>query len=88
MDTEVAFVRSFSTEYQELGRQAKKRYREKLDLIDKGAPDPYAVAGELVEKFSDTLPKIEYADIYNYFSHGPKPCHEGGTEGLQKSSRV
>ena len=75
VDTEVAFVRSFSTEYQELGRQAKKRYREKLDLpvIDKGAPDPYAVAGELVEKFSDTLPKIEYADIYNYLVTAPSP---------------
>ena len=73
MDTEVAFVRSFSTEYQELGRQAKKRYREKLDLIDKRAPNPYAVAGELVENFSDTLPKIEYADIYNYLVTAPSP---------------
>ncbi len=67
------FVRVLSTQYEELDAVAKRRYIEKLDLIDGRAKDPYSVTGERGERLADFLPLVEYPDIFNYLITAPSP---------------
>ena len=68
--------RIYSTYYQELPQDAKKRYEEKLNLLGAMVNDPYATVPRGSDLWStDSLmwPKVEYPDIYNYLISTPSP---------------
>eukprot|EP00117_Sycon_ciliatum_P037992 scpid40803/ scgid28309/ Inhibitor of growth protein 1 len=73
MDGEQSEVVEFSSEYKKLDEAAKKRYDEKLNLIAKGAKDPYCISGHQGDHLSDLLPLVEYPDLYNYLITAPSP---------------
>ena len=62
--------RKFSQYFQELDDAAKKRYVQKINSISEKLDDPYTFsAPHLITP--QTLPDIQYPDIYNYLIESP-----------------
>lgn len=57
--------RKYSGYYEELEKEAKARYCEKLDRIGKEADDPYTLELQGIPE-SALMPDIQYPDVYNY----------------------
>ena len=84
----VEAARTFSIEY-DLDKPAKKRYVEKLGMIEKDAKDPYCVAENLssqadLTELTEVLPLVEFGDLYHYLITAPSPVTKGRSQGLEK----
>ncbi len=64
----------YSDYFSQLDESAKLRYSEKLNSIGLQVDDPYTYTTSR-ESFTetDTVPNIEYPDIYNFFINSPSP---------------
>ena len=58
--------------YQELSKEAKHRYNEKLDMLHLKA-DPYTFSYEEWSSDISLWPEVEYPDIYDYLINTPSP---------------
>ena len=65
-------TRKYSIYYQELSKEAKRRYNEKLDMLHLKA-DPYTFSREEWSSDISFWPEVEYPDIYNYLINTPSP---------------
>ena len=65
--------RKFSQYYAQLEFDAKQRYKEKLDSIARQVDDPYTFSTGLKITEAQSLPDIEYPDIYNFLINTPSP---------------
>ena len=65
--------RKFSDYYIQLEVDAKKRYQEKLDSIAREVDDPYTFGTGLSITEAQSIPDIEYPDIYNFLINTPSP---------------
>lgn len=65
--------RKFSQYYAQLESHAKQRYKEKLDGIGRQVDDPYTFGTGLKITEAQSLPDIEYPDIYNFLINTPSP---------------
>ena len=63
----VMIVRRYSTYFEQLEKHVKDRYIEKLNYIGPEVVDPYAMSVP-ASPCSDSLPEVEYPDIYNCLS--------------------
>ena len=62
----------YSVYYQELNKEAKYRYNEKLDMLHLKA-DPYTFSCEEWSSDISLRSEVEYPDIYNYLINTLSP---------------
>ena len=62
--------RQYSSYFDQLDSKAKARYEAKLDIIGPNFDDPYTLTAAAS---SDSMPEVEYPDIYNYLVNTPSP---------------
>ena len=62
--------RQYSSYFDQLGSKAKARYKAKLDIIGPNFDDSYTLTAAAS---SDSMPEVEYPDIYNYLVNTPSP---------------
>ena len=65
-------TRKYSVYYQELSKEAKCQYNEKLDMLHLKA-GPYTFSREEWSSDISLWPEVEYPDIYNYLINTPSP---------------
>ncbi len=63
----------YSDYFSQLDDSAKLRYSEKLNSIGLQVDDPYTYTSRESFTGTDTVPNIEYPDIYNFFINSPSP---------------
>ena len=70
--TQLQDTRKYSIYYQELSKEAKRRYNEKLHMLHLKA-EPYTFSREEWSSDISFWPEVEYPDIYNYLINTPSP---------------
>ena len=82
MDSET--TRDFSSKYCLLDDVTKRRYVVELDMVAKGAKDPYCVSVDMrSESLSDLLPLVELGNLYCYLTTAPSPFTKDELKALK-----